>query len=265
MRPSRTAATSSCACRSASSARSSSCCASPSAFEMQTNTAVISVRGTEWIAEAQRAATAVVALEGQVGGAQRRSRRCRARWCSARARASRSRPARHRPRPRSGATRAATRSSSGRRSPDPRAAVRLPGAGRRGYRRSASPCSRRSRSCLGYLPASRTPAVQQVEAQLLDLRFRLRPPAPPSDDIVLVLIDDAEHPRDRSLALEPGGDRRRSGAAAAAGARTIGLDLLFAEPEPGAVPAAGATACGRRSARPQQSAPASTSSRRSPA
>jgi hypothetical protein len=40
--------------------------ASPSTFEMQTNTAVISVRGTEWIAEAQRAATAVVALEGEI-------------------------------------------------------------------------------------------------------------------------------------------------------------------------------------------------------
>jgi hypothetical protein len=40
--------------------------ATPVAFEMQTNTAVISVRGTEWIAETQRAATAVVALEGEV-------------------------------------------------------------------------------------------------------------------------------------------------------------------------------------------------------
>jgi hypothetical protein len=40
--------------------------ASPSTFEMHTNTAVISVRGTEWIAEAQRAATAVVALEGEI-------------------------------------------------------------------------------------------------------------------------------------------------------------------------------------------------------
>ena len=40
--------------------------ASPSTFEMQTNTAVISVRGTEWIAEVQRAATAVVALDGEV-------------------------------------------------------------------------------------------------------------------------------------------------------------------------------------------------------
>jgi CHASE2 domain-containing sensor protein len=44
--------------------------------------------------------------------------------------------------------------------------------------------------CLGYVPASRMPAVQQVEAQLLDLRFRWRQPAPPADDIILVLIDD---------------------------------------------------------------------------
>jgi ferric-dicitrate binding protein FerR (iron transport regulator) len=35
-------------------------------FEMHTNTAVISARGTEWIAEAQPAATAIVALEGEV-------------------------------------------------------------------------------------------------------------------------------------------------------------------------------------------------------
>jgi hypothetical protein len=40
--------------------------ASPAAFEMHTNTAVISARGTEWIAEAQRAATAIVALDGEV-------------------------------------------------------------------------------------------------------------------------------------------------------------------------------------------------------
>jgi hypothetical protein len=37
-----------------------------SSYEMHTNTAVISVRGTQWIAEAGRAATAVVTLEGQV-------------------------------------------------------------------------------------------------------------------------------------------------------------------------------------------------------
>lgn len=40
--------------------------ASPSSFEMHTNTAVISARGTEWIAEAQRQATAIVALDGEV-------------------------------------------------------------------------------------------------------------------------------------------------------------------------------------------------------
>jgi hypothetical protein len=41
--------------------------ASPSAFEVHTNTAAISVRGTEWIAEAQPDATPVVSLEGEVG------------------------------------------------------------------------------------------------------------------------------------------------------------------------------------------------------
>jgi hypothetical protein len=38
----------------------------PSTFEMHTNTAVISARGTEWIAEAERQATAIVALDGEV-------------------------------------------------------------------------------------------------------------------------------------------------------------------------------------------------------
>jgi hypothetical protein len=37
-----------------------------SVFELHTETAVVSARGTEWIAEAQPAATAVVALEGEV-------------------------------------------------------------------------------------------------------------------------------------------------------------------------------------------------------
>jgi hypothetical protein len=37
-----------------------------SVFEMHTETAVISARGTEWIAEAQRTATATVALDGEV-------------------------------------------------------------------------------------------------------------------------------------------------------------------------------------------------------
>ena len=40
--------------------------ATGSDFEMQTNTAVISARGTDWIAEAEGAATSVVALEGEV-------------------------------------------------------------------------------------------------------------------------------------------------------------------------------------------------------
>jgi hypothetical protein len=40
--------------------------AARSTFEMHTNTAVISARGTEWIAEAQRTATAIVALDGEV-------------------------------------------------------------------------------------------------------------------------------------------------------------------------------------------------------
>jgi adenylate cyclase len=92
--------------------------------------------------------------------------------------------------------------------------------------------------CLGYVPAARTPAVQQVEAQLLDVRFRLRPPAPRSDDIVLVLIDEqsireiGRWPWSRAVLAD--GLKRL----AASGARTIGLDLLLAEPEPGAVPAA---------------------------
>jgi adenylate cyclase len=80
--------------------------------------------------------------------------------------------------------------------------------------------------------------VQQIEAQLLDLRFRLRPQAPPSDDIVLVLIDDASirevgrWPWSRALIAE--GLARL----AEAGARTIGIDMLFAEAEPSAVPEA---------------------------
>ena len=92
--------------------------------------------------------------------------------------------------------------------------------------------------CLGYVSAARTPAVQQVEAQLLDVRFRLRPRAPPSDDIVLVLIDEqsireiGRWPWSRTV-LADGLTRL-----AASGARTIGLDLLLAEAEPSAVPAA---------------------------
>ena len=80
--------------------------------------------------------------------------------------------------------------------------------------------------------------MQQLEAQLLDLRFRLRPLAPPSDDIVLVVIDDqsireiGRWPWSRAVIAEA------LERLAAAGARTIGIDLLFAEPEVGEVPAA---------------------------
>ncbi len=80
--------------------------------------------------------------------------------------------------------------------------------------------------------------MQQIEAQLLDRRFRLRPPAPPSDDIVLVLIDD---PSIREIGRWPWSRALMADAVAwlaAAGARTIGIDLLLAEPEVGAVPAA---------------------------
>jgi adenylate cyclase len=92
--------------------------------------------------------------------------------------------------------------------------------------------------CLGYVPAARTPAVQQVEAQLLDVRFRLRAPARRSDDIVLVLIDErsireiGRWPWSRAVLAD--GLARLT----ASGARTIGLDLLLAEAEPSALPTA---------------------------
>jgi adenylate cyclase len=77
--------------------------------------------------------------------------------------------------------------------------------------------------------------VRQLEAQLLDLRFRLRPPMPPSKAVVLLEIDD------RSLAEIGRWPWSRTDIAELirrlqeAGARTIALDLLLAEPEPGAV------------------------------
>ncbi len=90
---------------------------------------------------------------------------------------------------------------------------------------------------LVYLPASQLGLVQQVEGQLLDLRLRLRPPRAPSDAIVLVVVDDqslaayGRWPWSRRLIAELV-ERLR-----ADGARTIGLDLLLAEPEARAVPA----------------------------
>jgi adenylate cyclase len=92
--------------------------------------------------------------------------------------------------------------------------------------------------CLAYGALDRTAAMQQLEAQLLDLRFRLRPAVPPSDDIVLVLIDDESI---REVGRWPWSRAVIADALArltAAGARTVGIDLLVGEPELGAMPAA---------------------------
>ena len=89
-----------------------------------------------------------------------------------------------------------------------------------------------------WVRAGQPQAVQQLEAQLLDLRFRLRPEAPPSNDVVLVLIDD---PSIREVGRWPWSRSVIADALtrlAAAGARTIGIDLLLAEPEVSEVPAA---------------------------
>jgi adenylate cyclase len=82
-----------------------------------------------------------------------------------------------------------------------------------------------------YLLASRSPLLTGLEAQALDLRFRLRGVQPPGGEIVLVLIDD------RSIA-ELGRwpwTRTRFAELLArlrdAGARTVAVDLLFTEPE----------------------------------
>ena len=93
-------------------------------------------------------------------------------------------------------------------------------------------------AALVYLPASQLALVQQLEGELVDLRFQARPPQPASGAIVLVLIDD------RSLAEIGRWPWSRSVMAqlverlVAAGARTIALDLLLAEPESSAVPTA---------------------------
>ena len=79
--------------------------------------------------------------------------------------------------------------------------------------------------------------MQQVEGELLDLRLRARPAAPPSDSIVLVLIDDASlrshgrWPWSRRVIAELV-DRLQE-----AGVRTIGLSLLLPEPQIATVPA----------------------------
>jgi adenylate cyclase len=93
-------------------------------------------------------------------------------------------------------------------------------------------------AALLYLPGSQLGLVQQLEGELLDLRFHARPPQPTSGAITLVLIDDASlaekgrWPWSRSLMAEL--VERLD----AAGARTVALDLLLAEPESAAVPTA---------------------------
>ncbi len=80
--------------------------------------------------------------------------------------------------------------------------------------------------------------VHSLEGQLLDLRFELRPAGPPFEAVVLMPIDDrslreiGRWPWSRAIIAEI--VRRLAGA----GARTIALDLLLAEPEQPDVPAA---------------------------
>ena len=45
--------------------------------------------------------------------------------------------------------------------------------------------------CAAYVPLSRTAPVRELQWRLLDMRFALRAPAPVSDEIALVLIDEA--------------------------------------------------------------------------
>jgi adenylate cyclase len=93
-------------------------------------------------------------------------------------------------------------------------------------------------TALVYLPASQLGLVQQLEGELVDLRFQARPPQPTSGAIVLVLIDDqslrevGRWPWSRSVMAQ------LVERLVAAGARTIALDLLLAEPESSAVPTA---------------------------
>ena len=75
--------------------------------------------------------------------------------------------------------------------------------------------------------------LQDLEAQTLTLRYRLRGPLEPSGAVALVMIDDrtlAEYgrwPLSRRLIAQA--VRRLT----ADGARVVAVDLLFAEPEPG--------------------------------
>jgi adenylate cyclase len=90
---------------------------------------------------------------------------------------------------------------------------------------------------LAYLPASQTSLVRGLEGDLLDLRMRMKPERPLSDAIALVLIDDASI---RELGRWPWSRGVLADLVAAVwseGARTVGIDLLFAEPDTSAMPA----------------------------
>jgi adenylate cyclase len=74
-------------------------------------------------------------------------------------------------------------------------------------------------------------ALERLELESLDLRFRLRGPEPAAPEIVLLAFDDA------TLEAAPHLFERRAGqaevirAASATGLQVLGLDLLFADPE----------------------------------
>ena len=84
-----------------------------------------------------------------------------------------------------------------------------------------------------YLAAEDGPLLRPLELHTLDWRFRLRGPIEPGPETVLVLIDErtvaqlGRWPVPRELIGET------VGRIAAAGARVIGLDLLFTEASPG--------------------------------
>ncbi|HMR29908.1 MAG TPA: adenylate/guanylate cyclase domain-containing protein [Geminicoccaceae bacterium] len=83
---------------------------------------------------------------------------------------------------------------------------------------------------LAELRLSQGPVLGRLELQTLDWRFRLRGPAPPAEEVVLVVIDDrtvaelGRWPAPRGVIAEAV-DRIR-----AAGAAVIAVDLLLSEP-----------------------------------
>ena len=83
------------------------------------------------------------------------------------------------------------------------------------------------------LTAAEPAPLQDLEAQTLTLRYRLRGPLEPSGSVTLVMIDDrtlAEYGRwPLSRRLIADAVRRMT----ADGAAVVAVDLLFAEPEPG--------------------------------